>query len=70
LNNPKALNALTEAMGIEFNKVLKTIDYSKVNALVVTGEDRKSHNEFQFDCEAVIIPLVSGTGHGHASIKS
>ncbi len=37
--------------------------------LVVTGEDRKSHNEFQFDCEAVIVPLVSGTGHGHASIK-
>jgi len=37
--------------------------------LVVTGEDRKSHNEFQFDDEAVIIPLVSGTGHGHASIK-
>jgi type I restriction enzyme, S subunit len=37
--------------------------------LVVTGEVRKSHNEFQFDCEAVIIPLVSGTGHGHASIK-
>ncbi|WP_445749375.1 restriction endonuclease subunit S [Polaribacter sp.] len=37
--------------------------------LVVTGEDRKSHNEFQFDCDAVIIPLVSGTGHGHASIK-
>ena len=37
--------------------------------LVVTGEDRKSHNEFQFDDDAVIIPLVSGTGHGHASIK-
>jgi len=37
--------------------------------LVVTGEERKSHNEFQFDAEAVIIPLVSGTGHGHASIK-
>jgi type I restriction enzyme S subunit len=37
--------------------------------LVVTGEERKSHNEYQFDCEAVIIPLVSGTGHGHASIK-
>jgi type I restriction enzyme S subunit len=40
-----------------------------VYPLVVTGEDRKSHNEFQFDDEAVIIPLVSGTGHGHASIK-
>jgi type I restriction enzyme S subunit len=37
--------------------------------LVVTSEERKSHNEYQFDCEAVIIPLVSGTGHGHASIK-
>jgi len=37
--------------------------------LVVTGEERKSHNEYQFDDEAVIIPLVSGTGHGHASIK-
>lgn len=37
--------------------------------LVVTAQDRKSHNEYQFDDEAVIIPLVSGTGHGHASIK-
>jgi type I restriction enzyme S subunit len=37
--------------------------------LVVTAEDRKSHNEYQFDDVAVIIPLVSGTGHGHASIK-
>jgi type I restriction enzyme S subunit len=37
--------------------------------LVVTGEERKSHSEFQFDGDAVIIPLVSGTGHGHASIK-
>ena len=37
--------------------------------LVVTSEERKTNNEFQFDDEAVIIPLVSGTGHGHASIK-
>lgn len=37
--------------------------------LVVTSEERKSHNEYQFDDEAVIIPLVSGTGHGHASLK-
>jgi type I restriction enzyme S subunit len=40
-----------------------------VYPMVVTSEERKSHNEFQFDDEAVIIPLVSGTGHGHASIK-
>ena len=38
-------------------------------SLVVTSEERKTNNEFQFDDEAVIIPLVSGTGHGHASIK-
>jgi type I restriction enzyme S subunit len=37
--------------------------------LVVTSEERKSHNEFQFDDEAVIIPLVSSTGHGHRSLK-
>ena len=37
--------------------------------LVVTAEERLSHNEYQFDCKAVIIPLVSSTGHGHASLK-
>jgi len=37
--------------------------------MVVTGKGRKSHNEYQFDDEAVIVSLVSGTGHGHASIK-
>jgi type I restriction enzyme S subunit len=37
--------------------------------LVVTAEKRLSHNEFQFDCKAVLVPLVSSTGHGHASIK-
>jgi type I restriction enzyme S subunit len=40
-----------------------------VYPMVVTSEERKSHNEFQFDDDAVIVPLVSGTGHGHASIK-
>ncbi len=37
--------------------------------MVTTGEDNKRHNEFQFDAAAVIIPLVSSTGHGHASMK-
>lgn len=37
--------------------------------MVVTSEERKSHNEYQFDAEAVIVPLVSSTGHGHASLK-
>lgn len=37
--------------------------------MVVTSEERKSHNEYQFDDEAILIPLVSSTGHGHRSLK-
>lgn len=37
--------------------------------LVTTGEAHKSANAFQFDAEAVCIPLISSTGHGHASLK-
>jgi type I restriction enzyme S subunit len=37
--------------------------------MVVTSEERKSNNEYQFDDDAVIIPLVSSTGHGHKSLK-
>ena len=37
--------------------------------LVVTAEERLSHNEYQIDGEAIIIPLVSSTGHGHASLN-
>ncbi|WP_105618622.1 N-6 DNA methylase [Vallitalea okinawensis] len=37
--------------------------------LVVTAESRKSNSKYQFDTEAVCIPLISSTGHGHASMK-
>ena len=37
--------------------------------MVTLAEERRTHNEFQFDCKAVIVPLVSSTGHGHASMK-
>lgn len=37
--------------------------------LVVTGEQRLTHNEFHFEGKAVIVPTVSSTGHGHASLK-
>jgi len=37
--------------------------------LVALSEERLSHNEYQFNCSAVIIPLISSTGHGHASMK-
>ena len=37
--------------------------------MVTTGEEHKTANSFQFDEEAVCIPLISSTGHGHASLK-
>lgn len=37
--------------------------------LVVTGRERKTCNTYQFDCEAVCVPLVSSTGHGHKSLN-
>lgn len=37
--------------------------------LVTTGEKHRSADSFQFDSEAVCIPLISSTGHGHASLK-
>jgi type I restriction enzyme S subunit len=37
--------------------------------LVATGKDRRSCNSYQFDTKAVCVPLVSSTGHGHASLK-
>lgn len=41
-----------------------------VYPLVTTGAERKSCNTYQFDTKAVCIPLVSSTGHGHASLKN
>jgi len=37
--------------------------------MITLGEENKTHNEYQFDAKAVIIQLVSTTGHGHASMK-
>jgi type I restriction enzyme S subunit len=37
--------------------------------LVVLGEQRRTHKEYQFDGDAVVIPLVSSTGHGDRSMK-
>ena len=38
--------------------------------LVVTAEERKTYSTYQFDCEAVCIPLVSSSGHGKKSLKN
>lgn len=37
--------------------------------LVALSDARRSHSEFQFDANTVIVPLISSTGHGHASMK-
>ena len=37
--------------------------------LVTTGEEFLSHVEPHFSGDAVCIPLISATGHGHASLK-
>lgn len=38
--------------------------------LVVTAVERKTCDTFQFDCEAVCIPLVSSSGHGKKSLNN
>ncbi len=37
--------------------------------LVALSDERRNHSEYQFDAKAVIVPLISSTGHGHASMK-
>ena len=37
--------------------------------LVVTGAERSTSDHFDFDGAAAIVPLVSSTGHGHASLN-
>ena len=36
---------------------------------VTTSEEMRRHTEWHFDGEAICVPIVSSTGHGHASIK-
>ena len=38
--------------------------------LVVTAAERKTCSDYQFDCEAVCIPLVSSSGHGKKSLNN
>lgn len=48
--------------------IMKAIDGKY--PLITTKNERRTSNEFHFDAPAVCIPLVSATGHGHASIKT
>lgn len=55
----------------EIEKGLTAIQKSKPGPypLVVTAEARSTNATFDFEGPAVIIPMVSSTGHGHASLK-
>lgn len=69
-----------EKKSIEYFKISDICDVIKGNTptmkatpgdfpLVVTAEKRKSCDTYQINNESVCIPLVSSTGHGHASIN-
>lgn len=60
---------LGEICNIEKGKIGIQQAIDGIYPLVVTGENRLSHNEAHFFGKGIIIPLVSSTGHGHASLK-
>jgi len=60
---------LKDVCKIEKGKIGITKAIAGEYPLVVTAEGRASHNEWHFNKAATIVPLVSSTGHGHASIK-
>ncbi|WP_250432451.1 N-6 DNA methylase [Hanstruepera flava] len=36
---------------------------------VVTAENFKTSKSYSFNCKAICVPIVSSTGHGHASVR-
>jgi len=36
---------------------------------VVTAKEFRTANHYDFDCKCICVPIVSSTGHGHASVK-
>jgi type I restriction-modification system DNA methylase subunit len=39
------------------------------NIFVVSAKERKTADHYDYDCKAICVPLVSSTGHGHASVR-
>lgn len=55
---------------IEKGKSSSTKTIPGVYPLVLTAKERKTSDHFDFEGEAVLIPLISSTGHGKASLKT
>ncbi|WP_016989466.1 hypothetical protein [Flavobacterium sp. ACAM 123] len=66
---PRAWCRLGELFSVEKGLIGIQKAISGKIPLVVTSENRLSHNEVHFKGKGVIVPLVSSTGHGHASLK-
>lgn len=78
------LNELIQKLcpdGVEYKKLSECCTLEKGNTpiqkaapgqypLVVTTEERKSSNTYQFGKPTVCIPLISSRGHGVASLSS
>ncbi|NOR55533.1 MAG: hypothetical protein GQ531_04940 [Sulfurovum sp.] len=60
---------LSELCDLEKGKTGLMKAVSGKYTLVATGKERRTCDSYQLDTKAVCIPLVSSTGHGHASLK-
>ena len=68
-NDVKRFVALSEIASIEKGKTGIKKAVPGEFPLVVTAASRESCDQYDFDAAAAIIPLVSSTGHGNASIN-
>lgn len=64
------LMKITEFCKIEKGKSSSTKTTPGEFPLVLTAKERKTSMNFDFDGEAVLVPLISSTGHGKASLKT
>lgn len=63
------LTRLGDVCEIQKGKVAITKAVEGKYPLITTAEERGTHNEWHFELPSVMVPMVSSTGHGHASIK-
>lgn len=61
--------SLSEIAKIEKGKSSSTKTPEGPYPLILTAEEFKSSEHFDFDGEAVCVPLISATGHGKAAVK-
>jgi type I restriction enzyme M protein len=70
LTNQWELVKLCDFCLIEKGKSSSTKTLPGDYPLVLTAKERKTSDHFDFDGESVLIPLISSTGHGKASLKT